>query len=184
MPRAVGDQKVCARCAKTKHVSEYGDNRRYFDKLQSYCNQCDADRNTEWRIKHPTAAKDRARRGYLTRDHEKRSYWIKSHPNVRLLAAAKARARERGLPCTLTLDDITIPDVCPVLGLPLYFAAHYVKQSSPSIDRIVPELGYTPENCRVISHRANSLKSNATLEEMRLIVADLERLKRDQDENS
>jgi hypothetical protein len=35
--------------------------------------------------------------------------------------------------------------------------------NSPSLDRIVPEVGYIDGNVRVISDRANRLKSNRTL---------------------
>ena len=45
---------------------------------------------------------------------------------------------------------------------------------SPSLDRIVPELGYVKGNIRVISNRANHLKSDATLEEHRKILLDAE----------
>lgn len=46
-------------------------------------------------------------------------------------------------------------------------------RTSPSIDRIRPELGYVPTNCRIISNRANTLKNNATAQEMALVLADL-----------
>lgn len=46
---------------------------------------------------------------------------------------------------------------------------------SPSIDRIIPELGYTKGNIRVISNRANLLKSNATIEELQKVINDLRR---------
>lgn len=42
--------------------------------------------------------------------------------------------------------------------------------ASPSIDRIVPELGYVPGNIAIISWRANDLKKDATADEMRRIA--------------
>jgi hypothetical protein len=36
------------------------------------------------------------------------------------------------------------------------------RNSSPSIDRLNPRLGYVPGNIAVISHIANAIKSNAT----------------------
>ena len=41
---------------------------------------------------------------------------------------------------------------------------------SPTLDRIVPSLGYVPGNVVVISHKANSIKSNATAAEIRAVA--------------
>jgi hypothetical protein len=41
--------------------------------------------------------------------------------------------------------------------------------NSPSLDRYVPSLGYARGNRWVISSKANTMKSNATLEEMVLL---------------
>lgn len=62
---------------------------------------------------------------------------------------------------SITIDDVVIPDTCPVLGTPM---------KNPSIDKIIPELGYVPHNVRVISMRANRIKSNATYEELARIT--------------
>lgn len=42
---------------------------------------------------------------------------------------------------------------------------------APSIDKIIPALGYVPGNVMVISLRANTLKNNATLAELQTLVA-------------
>lgn len=43
--------------------------------------------------------------------------------------------------------------------------------AAPSIDRINQDSGYTKDNIRVISWRANHIKNDATLEELEKIVA-------------
>jgi len=48
--------------------------------------------------------------------------------------------------------------------------------NSISLDRIVPSKGYTKENVRVISYKANTIKSNANLDDLRRVVAYLENL--------
>lgn len=96
-----------------------------------------------------------------------------------ILCRCKYRAKKKGIPFNLTLEDIVIPDNCPVLGIPLDRAGigeKGARPDSPSIDRISPELGYTKGNVRIISHRANTLKANATLEEMELVLSDLRKL--------
>lgn len=86
-----------------------------------------------------------------------------------LVNTAKARADSRGIPFSITSDDITIPGVCPVLGIPIKLEDTYT-DNVPTIDRIVPSLGYVPGNVAVISNKANRLKSDATSEELRQIA--------------
>ena len=89
-----------------------------------------------------------------------------SKPIVYLLAGARARAKRKGLEFNLSVEDIQVPEVCPVLGLRLVFNRGYPKPNSPTIDRVDNTRGYVKDNIRVISHRANGIKSNATLGEL------------------
>jgi hypothetical protein len=84
-----------------------------------------------------------------------------------LWAAAKERAMKEGLPFDIELDDILIPEVCPVLGIPINveLGRGRRKGDSPSLDKFIPEKGYTKGNIAVISWRANWLKNNGTTEE-------------------
>jgi hypothetical protein len=72
------------------------------------------------------------------------------------------------------MDDLDIPEYCPVLGCKLKLGYGKKLYSSPSIDRIDNSKGYIKGNVRVISHRANQLKSNMSVEEARLVLKDLE----------
>ena len=45
---------------------------------------------------------------------------------------------------------------------------------SYSLDKIIPELGYVKGNVWIISNKANAIKSNASLEELKLLVKNLE----------
>jgi hypothetical protein len=47
--------------------------------------------------------------------------------------------------------------------------------ASPTLDKIIPELGYVRGNIAVISHRANRIKSDATLAEVLKLAAWLEK---------
>lgn len=90
-----------------------------------------------------------------------------------MLQNARSRAKAAEVPFTITVDDITIPTHCPILGLPL--AQKLGKKGggpcSPSLDRVRPDRGYTAGNIIVISNRANRLKSDATIEELRDIAS-------------
>lgn len=85
----------------------------------------------------------------------------------RLLAQARHRAKKRGLPFNIELVDVEIPSHCPVLGIPIYASGHRGNcANSPSIDRIVPSLGYVKGNVIVVSIQANRIKSNAAPHEI------------------
>lgn len=92
-----------------------------------------------------------------------------------LVAGAKRRAQEKGLDFDLTVDGLTWPDTCPVLGITLtYNGAESTRDTRASLDRIDCTKGYTMDNVRVISQRANRIKSDATAEELRKIAAYIE----------
>ena len=92
---------------------------------------------------------------------------------------AKRRAEAKGLDFDIEISDIIIPDFCPVLGGALkgssgeYTREDYnpYKLAAPSLDRIDSSKGYVKENVVVISTRANALKSDATLEELKMLVS-------------
>ena len=94
----------------------------------------------------------------------------------RLLAGARNRARSRGLEFSITKADVVIPDICPILGLRLGWGVGSPIPSSPSLDRIDSTKGYVVGNVRVISHRANSLKSNISISEVRSLLTYMESL--------
>ena len=89
-----------------------------------------------------------------------------SNPAKHILRNAKKRALRDGLPFDLTEDDIVIPDRCPVLGIPLVFNEGNFKDASPSLAQFIPEKGYVRGNVAVISHKANVMKSSATIQEV------------------
>lgn len=95
-----------------------------------------------------------------------------------MLRRAKDRAQKKGIQFDLTLEDIVIPTHCPILGMPLLAGgqgergSHHL--SSPSLDRIDNTQGYVRGNIVVISSRANTLKRDATLEEVQKLAAWME----------
>lgn len=83
-----------------------------------------------------------------------------------LLYSAKQRATKLNLPFNLTLDDVSIPEKCPIFGTILEISTKIAKDNSPSLDRIIPNLGYVKGNVIVISYRANVLKRDASPDEL------------------
>jgi hypothetical protein len=91
-------------------------------------------------------------------------------PERQLLHSAKYRAKKQGLPFSITRDDIKIPALCPALGIPLVVHRRAHGPDSPSVDRLIPALGYVKGNIAVISHFANQVKLNATPEQLMRIA--------------
>jgi hypothetical protein len=84
------------------------------------------------------------------------------HPERYLWFAARKRARTRELEFTIQETDIVIPEVCPILGIPLAIGRGRIQDSSPSLDRVDNSKGYISGNIQVISAKANVMKNNAT----------------------
>lgn len=109
------------------------------------------------------------RKKYWNKQCSDSSYkWHKNNPERVMLRSAKHRAKKQGVAFDLVLGDIVIPEYCPVLGIKLECNAGSggAKQNSPSLDRIVPALGYVKGNIQVMSHLANVMKHDANPEQL------------------
>lgn len=88
-------------------------------------------------------------------------------PRYHMYITAKRRARREGVPFSLLLANFPqIPEICPVLGMPLKAGIGKTVPASPSLDRIIPQLGYVEGNIQIISHRANTIKNDASASEV------------------
>ena len=110
---------------------------------------------------------------YVKDDHNRN--WGRYDARGYLLARARTRATYKGREFTITKEDIVIPDKCPLLGIDIIPKAKD-RTHSPSLDRLDSTKGYTPDNIWVVSSRANTLKNDATLTELKTLVENLEKL--------
>lgn len=102
----------------------------------------------------------------------------KNNKRYGIWSRAKKRAKLKKMEFSLSLDDIpAIPPFCPVLGIAIKANTQASPlDSSPSLDRIDASKGYIPGNVRIISNRANRIRADATIEEIRRILEDFERI--------
>jgi hypothetical protein len=100
--------------------------------------------------------------------HRKR--WRDNNVVSRMIHKIQRRAKDKGLECEIEIQDITIPLVCPVLGIPIV-VGHKNRDHWPSMDRVSCQFGYVRGNIQVISYRANRIKNNGTAEEHEKIAA-------------
>lgn len=79
------------------------------------------------------------------------------------------------------LKSLELPDICPILGIELDYSVEKNKckgdgtiwqnrDNCPSIDQIIPGAGYDLDNIIVISFRANRIKNDSTLEELKKLT--------------
>lgn len=98
---------------------------------------------------------------------------ISNTKEYRMWKSAQERALKKGLEFSIQVEDIKIPKICPLLNRELAIGD---REYTPSLDRIDSKMGYTPDNIWVISHRANQIKNDATLEELEKITYNFKKL--------
>jgi hypothetical protein len=139
------------------------------EKSRKRCSQYSKDHRQElnewakkYRRDHPEWTREaqvRSRRK-LRLESPERSMWVD----------IRKRAKSKGLPFNIEPTDIVIPKLCPITGIELKFGVGRVHDASPSVDRLIPSLGYVKGNCYVISAKANRMKQENTIEDFTKIL--------------
>jgi len=102
-----------------------------------------------------------------TKEERKERYnLIESDPQNReyklsMIREAKKRAKRKNLFFDLKAEDINIGEKCPILEIPFEVGID-CWYNSPSLDRIDSRRGYEPDNVIVVCMMANSIKNQAT----------------------
>lgn len=92
------------------------------------------------------------------------------HHIRRTITHIKSWAKKNNIPFNISVEyAISIaPEVCPALGTKLAWAKNSGrKDNSPSLDKIIPELGYVEGNVMWLSFLANAMKRNASPEQLK-----------------
>lgn len=148
--------KTCGTCKIEKPISEFHKKSAAPDGLSYTCKQC---------------ASARTRRLYQENKEAKQKYAYDKRRGDRegiMLTQAKIRARSLSLPFNIEREDIIIPECCPVFPeLTLTVGAG---DASPSLDKLIPNLGYVKGNIYVISQRANRIKNDSTVQELQALL--------------
>lgn len=140
--------KRCTKCKQEKSTDRFYKYKRNKDGISSWCRDCTNKKSNE-----TTSAKIlNDRQWYL---------WTK----------AKQRAKEQGIIFALQPSDIHVPIYCPALGIKLKDTHGPLCAESPTLDKIIPSLGYVPGNVVVVSHKANRMKNDATVNELNAVAS-------------
>jgi hypothetical protein len=162
--------KICKKCGLEKPVEEFG---KKLNGWTALCSECTRQRDRErYAANQPEIRKTQNLyySGNSAKIMAQMKQALKDNPERGLLKLARQRCKKSGVPCTISEADIVIPEFCPILGLKLEFGEMDNRNSSPSLDRISPELGYIPGNVAVISYRANRIKNEGSADEHRKIA--------------
>ncbi len=186
--------KHCTKCNQDKTLDMFYQSKKT-NILRTYCKECESvirKTKSSWQKdynkKYNQINKDKILNQqvkYYEKHKEKineysRNYSrnrVTSQPEINIFSRTKSRAKKLNIEFNLTIEDIIIPKICPVLGIEIIPSSNISKRgprpNSPSIDRIEPLKGYVKGNIRIISNRANTLKCDATISELELVLQDL-----------
>jgi hypothetical protein len=89
----------------------------------------------------------------------------------------QSKIKLRGQEFTVQYGELDWPEYCPVLGIKLDYFCKSRRQSdnSPSFDRVDNTKGYVTGNVKVISNKANRLKGHGNVDELKKIIAYIEK---------
>jgi hypothetical protein len=129
------------------------------------CKTCEIDREDKF-----FSVKDACKSGYdysRCKPCKKSAYdWQSVSYEKRMYNRTKSRAKRRGREFTIDLSDIVLPTHCPVFGKPFIYGD---PDWTYSIDRKDNRLGYTKENIIIVSNKANRMKNDSELEELKQV---------------
>lgn len=176
--------KYCSSCNQFLSLDKFGYHRGKNGNLyiNSSCKKCSSIRaqrspnRDSVMLKSNINKKIRASQDPEYKEHLRaiKSAWNHSKKGIAysMWKNAKTRATLLKIPFDITSEDIfnIIPEECPILKHKLEIGNLGGDKYSPSLDRIVPELGYVKGNIQIISRLANAMKNNATPEELKLFA--------------
>ncbi len=171
--------KLCTKCKVEKLIVEFSNAKHSPTGKLSICKTCASEiqaikRKKDLKIRHSVSMQNLSLNEYVSLVPKTVSQFYKA------ILGANKRAIAKGLEGTISMDDfLPLPDKCPLLHIPLFYTNDLITDNTPSIDRIDSSKGYTSENTWIISNKANRMKSNASIAELKLLVKNLnKKLKR------
>jgi len=163
------------------------------DGLQPYCRAChkrirEADKERlkdlkrEYYYRDHEAMKQKLRDRYAANPekvlYKQRAYYSTLEGRQKKIwMKARETASKKNLEFNIEVDDIQIPTHCPYLGVELtHDLGKGQLPTNSSIDRIDSTKGYVKGNVQIISRLANTMKNNATEEQLKTFAVNILKL--------
>ena len=173
-PLGKRQKKFCSyKCMNVYNAREFGmKNREEKPNRYKVCDNCEQSLNLgkfslieKWNINSDT--KNTCKKCSIKiRQAEKLNRDWKVDAAKLLYSNIKSRCKRIGREFSIELEDILIPEKCPVFGFDLKREDRQTWMCAPSVDRIDSSKGYIKGNVTVVSRRANIIKRDATIEEL------------------
>ena len=176
--KAVLEERTCLNCGKKWLVDVKTDKVGNLSKVRYFCTECN-NILTPWQKK--TIMLEKVDGFKAKNSLEKRESRLRNITHA-IWKKAKDRALKYNMDFNIEESDIIIPEICPILEVPLEFGTKGNYEYSPSIDRIDNSKGYIKGNIQIISKKANSMKNSASLEELRKFCKNVLRYSLNNDE--
>lgn len=177
--------KSCSKCNTTKSIHDFAIDKTHKDGHRSICKKCISQYMMSYAKHHSDEISNKRKSRYQTnrenelqknKENRIKNGWkweIKRRENHRknpinmMIMAAKRRAKSKNMEFNLSPQDFTLPEKCPVLGIPLHVSdTGNACDNSPTLDRIDNSKGYIKDNVVIVSFRANTIKNVASVEEL------------------
>lgn len=161
---------TCQVCKKDKNRKEFPNSLTSIVGIEHTCKKC---KRKMFIASGMPQIISRDRRGRYKSDPEFRER-LKAHSKKQrlnfkeriMLGQARIRARKKDMGFNITVEDIVIPKICPILEIPIITTNTKRLWNSASLDRVDNSKGYIKGNVRVISYLANHLKGIASFKEL------------------
>jgi len=156
------ETKVCRKCLSEKTLDQFFSEKRSADGKRYSCKLCDKARKVRYLTGLSMEQWDA--RKVLRKNHAPKERDYSHHRRTiyrakALVYLAKQRASKKGVPFDLdqhakALQSRIDAGFCELTGIPFRLDESR-SFDSPSLDRIVPELGYTYANVRIVCYAMN-----------------------------
>jgi hypothetical protein len=159
--------------AMTESQKRWNKNNR--EKVNEYQRYYRSQNNEKLKQAYTTSyEKNKEERTLYRRERHEASPW---HT---MSTVSKRRAREQGVLHTINASYLQsiwpANNSCPVFNIPFTISKKgESRDCSPSLDRIIPNLGYVQGNVVIVSLKANRMKNNGSLEDLRKVLHFYER---------
>lgn len=173
-PLSKRQKKFCScKCMNVRNAREFGmKNREEKPNRYKVCDNCEQSLNLskfslieKWNVNSDT--KNTCKKCSIKiKQTEKLNRDWKVDAAKLLYSNIKSRCKRIGREFSIELEDILIPEKCPVFGFDLKREDRQTWMCAPSVDRIDSSKGYIKGNVTVVSRRANIIKRDATIQEL------------------
>ena len=173
--------KVCKHCGRELPLSSFYSNGKD-GYLRPECKDCKNKRTRELRKEDPEKYRKKDRENYYKNREVERARMRARYRKLKedyfsfYIENKKNSVKKAGISWDLDkeyLESIWV-DTCPVFGVPLVKRTEEFSDNTAELDRLIPSKGYIKGNVRWISRRANRLKSDATISELKAIIKYME----------